>query len=205
MKSVNKIFREMLQKAEFTANQPSGNILNYSKAEDKPAGNVLNYKDLRSQMSTQNATGTHLKPVSLDYKALRQQFKAKQKTLIGKSEINPKAIQQANAKLAAPAPGTGNQLTPTTHIAGIQLPHELKNHFDSGEVVPQDHPLREKAANFVTQVWRQNQPEGARMSSKLLGIGEDGKMTSPNVKPGYAMIKSERLGLRSLLKRKPNL
>ena len=90
---------------------------------------------------------------------------------------------------------------PVTHVAGIPIPHELRHHFDLGEVVPQEHPLREAASNFVTQVWRKSQPEGARMSVKLLGIGEDGQMAKPpQIKPGYATMKSERLNLRSLLK-----
>ncbi len=103
--------------------------------------------------------------------------------------IDPKAIRGQNAKLVAqPA-----KAAPVTHVAGIQIPPELHQHFHSGQVVPHDHPAREHAAKFVTNVWRKDQNEGRRMSEKLLGIGEGGKVTNPNVKPGYATIKTEKL------------
>lgn len=106
--------------------------------------------------------------------------------------IDPAAIRQANAKSivkpkAAPAPA------PVTHVAGIQIPPSLHQHFQSGQAVPYDHPAREDAAKFVTNVWRKDQNEGRRMSQKLLGIGEGGKITDPNVKPGYSTIKMEKL------------
>src|SRR5690606_32392114 len=47
------------------------------------------------------------------------------------------------------------------------------------------------AAKFVADVWKRNQAEGRRMSDKLLGIGEGGKLTSPQARPKYSTIKSE--------------
>lgn len=107
--------------------------------------------------------------------------------------IDPKAIKSANAKLAASIASkpAAPQAPPVTHVAGVEIPHEVKDHFHSGNVVPYDHPHREAAARFVTDVWRRNEGEGRRMSEKLLGIGEGGKQTSANVKPGYATIKGE--------------
>lgn len=54
-------------------------------------------------------------------------------------------------------------------VSGVKTPHELKS-FSSP--VPYDHPHRELAAKFVTDVWRKNRSEGMRMSDKYLGIGQ---------------------------------
>lgn len=77
-----------------------------------------------------------------------------------------------------------------TIVAGLRVPQELHAHYLSGDIVPYDHPHRELAAKFVTDVWRKNKAEGARMSEKLLGIGEGGKPTSPNARPQYAIAKN---------------
>lgn len=54
-------------------------------------------------------------------------------------------------------------------VAGVKTPHELKSF--SGPV-PYDHPHRELAAKFVTDVWRKHKGEGMRMSDKYLGEGQ---------------------------------
>lgn len=107
--------------------------------------------------------------------------------------IDPKAIRQQNAKLVAQPSNAQKQaaIKPVTHVAGVEIPASLHGHFHAGQPVPYDHPAREDAAKFVTSVWRQNENEGRRMSEKLLGIGEGGKVLNPNVKPGYATVKSE--------------
>jgi protein gp88 len=107
--------------------------------------------------------------------------------------VSPKAIADANAKLAPVKPAPVPEAPHVTHVAGVEVPHELHEHMRSGDVVPYDHPAREKAAEFVTKVWRQNKFEGQRMSSKLLGIGDSGQQESASAKPGYATIKSEPL------------
>jgi hypothetical protein len=114
--------------------------------------------------------------------------------------VPPKApIKQPPMKLN-PAMRLVKALRPT-HVAGVEIPHELHQHYHAGNVIPHDHPLREKAAGFVTQVWRKNPAEGKRMSSKLLGIGEEGKI-HPNARPGYATIKADMQMSRNPFKRK---
>jgi hypothetical protein len=108
----------------------------------------------------------------------------KHRTLVGKKV-------GISAQKAKPAPAQKAPVAPATHVAGVAIPHELKQHFAAGNVIPHEHPLREKAAQFVTDVWRQNKNEGKRMSMKLLGIGEEGP-EHPNAKPGYATVKEER-------------
>jgi hypothetical protein len=98
-----------------------------------------------------------------------------------------KVIQKSKKVGSAIVPKTPE----TTHVAGVQIPDSLKQHFLSGQPVPYNHPAREEAARFVTSVWRRDQNEGRRMSEKLLGIGEGGKVINPNVKPGYTTIKGE--------------
>lgn len=81
---------------------------------------------------------------------------------------------------------------PVSHIvAGLQVPDSIVEHYKTGQVVPHDHPAREHAAKFVADVWRKNQAEGRRLSDKLLGIGEGGKVTNPQARPNYSTIKSE--------------
>lgn len=71
-------------------------------------------------------------------------------------------------------------------VAGIKVPAELKSH---DEPVPYEHPHRELASNFVTEVHRRNKFEGARMSEKYLGIGEGGKALHNNALPPHKRIK----------------
>jgi len=101
----------------------------------------------------------------------------------GKFGINPKAIGQSNAQSAG-SPSFAAKVP--THIAGIEIPMALHPHIQSGQPVPYDHPAREAAAKFVTQVWRKDQNEGRRISGKLLGVTED-----EGVKPGFATKKIE--------------
>jgi hypothetical protein len=104
----------------------------------------------------------------------------------------PSAAEEL-ASLKIPSP---KKVAPVeTHVAGIEIPHELKDHFHGGQVVPYEHPLREGAVKFVTDVWRKNKAEGMRMSDKLLGVGDSSVSNHVNAKPGYATIKSERLTL----------
>jgi hypothetical protein len=65
-------------------------------------------------------------------------------------------------------------------VAGVKVPKELKQH---DEPVPYEHPHRELASKFVTDVHRRNKFEGARMSEKYLGIGEGGRALHPNAMP----------------------
>lgn len=99
--------------------------------------------------------------------------------------IDPAAIRSTNAASVAKPESV-------THVAGVQIPDALKQHFQSGQPIPYNHPAREEAAKFVTNVWRRDENEGRRMSEKMLGIGEGGKVINPTVRPGYATIKSER-------------
>ncbi len=78
-----------------------------------------------------------------------------------------------------------------THVATVETPKELHPFISGGHPVPYDHPHRELAAKFVTDVWRKNKPEGKRMSEKLLGIGENGKV-NPAAKQGYSTVKAEK-------------
>jgi hypothetical protein len=55
-------------------------------------------------------------------------------------------------------------------VAGVRTPGELMEH---NAPVPRDHPHREIAAKFVTDVHRRDKNEGARMSQKYLGIGPE--------------------------------
>lgn len=116
--------------------------------------------------------------------------------------IDPAAIRNNNSKMVA-KPGAQQQAAepPVTHVSGVQIPPSLHQHFKAGQAVPYNHPAREEAAKFVTNVWRRDEAEGRRMSQKLLGIGEGGKIIDPNVKPGYATIKSEQLFKRSKIKK----
>ena len=77
---------------------------------------------------------------------------------------------------------------PETHVAGVEIPHSLREHLKAGNVIPYDHALRGEAAEFVTNVWRKNTHDGKRMSSRLLGVTED---EAPQIKPGKATIKDE--------------
>lgn len=71
-------------------------------------------------------------------------------------------------------------------VAGVKLPLQLKGH---DEPVPYEHPHRELAVNFVTDVHRRNPYEGARMSEKYLGIGSGGKVLHPNALPPHKRTK----------------
>jgi hypothetical protein len=81
---------------------------------------------------------------------------------------------------------------PASHMEGVEIPHELKEHLLAGNVIPHEHPLREKAAEFVTAVWRRNKNKGKAMSAKLLGIPAENIENMP-IKPGTAIVKSEHL------------
>lgn len=117
----------------------------------------------------------------------------KKNALKPKVGISPQALKQQAAALPPVKPAAAPAMPTATMVAGIAIPNEIHGHFHSGEVVPYDHPHRELAAKFVTDVWRRNKAEGARMSEKLLGIGEGGQKISPNNKPGYGTIKSENI------------
>lgn len=108
-----------------------------------------------------------------------------------KSGVSPNQIKQQNEQLPPVKPYTPPPATPSTHVSGVKIPHELHSFMQSGEVVPYDHPHREKAAAFVTDVWRRNKPEGQRMSEKLLGVSENGKK-NVNAKPAYGTMKAEK-------------
>jgi hypothetical protein len=141
------------------------------------------------------------------------------KSVIGKQKvgISPAALKQKSAQLPPVKPMAPPPAPVVNDVAGVALPKELREHFQSGKVVPYDHPHREIAAKFVADVWRKNRAEGARMSEKLLGIGEGGKLISQNAKPSYSTLKSEKItkndqqkyvhiyqGYRDVLNNKPN-
>ena len=98
----------------------------------------------------------------------------------------PKGFKVGISPKDAKAPVNSPVRKPETHVAGVEIPHSLKEHMAAGNVIPYDHPLRSEAAKFVTDVWRKNQHDGKRMSMKLLGTTD-----SSNVKPGKATVKDE--------------
>lgn len=90
--------------------------------------------------------------------------------------ISPQALKQQNAQLSGLKPKPKLPSAPdVTHVSGVPIPPVLKQHFTQNTIVPSDHPLREHAAKFVTDVWRKNPEEGRRMSERMLGIGPGGK------------------------------
>ena len=65
-------------------------------------------------------------------------------------------------------------------VAGVRVPHAIKSFYmTNGHPVPYEHPLRESAAALVHKIHTKDKKEGARMSDKLLGIGEKGIATHP--------------------------
>ena len=98
-----------------------------------------------------------LKDVKVEHKQTLHDLKNMPKPNLPKTE-------KAEAPMASQAPMHEDI------VAGVKLPHLLKEHTSS---VPHDHPHRELAARFVADVWKKNKDEGRRMSQKYLGIGDD--------------------------------
>lgn len=61
-------------------------------------------------------------------------------------------------------------------VAGVKVPFLLHEHKG---IVPHDHPHRELAAKFVSDVWKKNKHDGMRMSQRYLGIGQEPSAPEP--------------------------
>lgn len=99
----------------------------------------------------------------------------------------PKGFKVGISPKDAKAPENPEIHHEETHVAGVEIPHTLREHLKAGNVIPYDHQLRDEAAEFVTNVWRKNPHDGKRMSSRLLGVTED----DAPAKPGKATVKDE--------------
>jgi hypothetical protein len=90
-----------------------------------------------------------------------------------------KELKEYKGKLDKSANSSGLKSSlDLNHVASVPTPKELHPFISSGATIPYNHPHRELAAKFVTDVWRKNKPEGMRMSSKLLGVDEHGQKTT---------------------------
>lgn len=136
-------------------NLPKSEPVEKAVKKINPKDPVLNYNKVAPKAMDED------KKKNYEAKVIQLISKIKE---IKKSEKMEKAIQPS---------------VPMHHdiVAGVKVPHELKSH---SAPVPYEHPHRELAVNFVTQVHRKNRAEGARMSEKYLGIGEGGKVTHAN-------------------------
>jgi hypothetical protein len=88
-------------------------------------------------------------------------------------------------------------------VSGVKVPHELKQHKGA---IPREHPHREIAAKFVTDVRRKNPAEGRRMSAKYLNIDESGNdIKDPSTDPKYSTVKSEKISIGPTIVSSPDM